>query len=612
MKTSQLRQKYLDFFKKQGHAIVPSASLIPENDPTTLFTGSGMQSMMPYLLGEKHPLGTRITDSQKCFRTQDIDEVGDNRHTTFFEMLGNWSFGDYFKKEQISWFFSFLTKNLKLDPDRLYITCFRGTKDIPKDEEAAKLWQEQFAAKKIAAPIADHAERDGMQGGRIFYYDETKNWWSRAGIPADMPVGEPGGPDSEIFWDFGEALQLHEQSSFKDQSCHVNCDCGRFLEIGNSVFMTYAKTEKGFEELPQKNIDFGGGLERTMMAVADTPDMFLIDVFEPMKKTLEKRSQKKYEHASEAEKQAFRVIMDHLRAATFLIHDGALPSNKDQGYFTRRLIRRSVRYGQQLDITNFCAEAAQAVVKAYPEYDLAEERVMQQMQTEEETFTSTLAAGLKRFEKLSRHKKTLSGEEAFLLFQSYGFPREMTEELAREKGVQVDVKGFEKAFAEHQEISRKGAAQKFKGGLQDHSAETTKLHTATHLLNEALRRVVSTDIRQRGSNITQERLRFDFRFDRKLTPEELQKVEALVNDIIAEDLKVTKTDMSPEEALKKGAQAEFGTRYLAVVSVYTIGDFSKEICGGPHVRRTSELGTFRITKEESSSAGVRRIRAVLE
>jgi len=590
---------------------VPSSSLLPVNDPTTLFTGSGMQQMMPYLLGEKNPLGTRIADSQKCFRAQDVEDVGDNRHTTFFEMLGNWSFGDYFKKEQISWIFSFLIDELKLDPKRIYITCFRGSSDLPKDEEAAELWQKEFKSKEIEAEIVDFPEKNGMGTGRIFYYDERKNWWSRSGIPSNMPLGEPGGPDSEIFWDMGSELKLHEASKFKNEPCHVNCDCGRFLEIGNSVFMKYIKTANGFDNLPKTNIDFGGGLERITIAAQEVSDIFLIDSFDLARKKLEELSGKKYGQ-NETETYAFRVILDHIRAATFLIGDGAFPSNKDQGYFTRRLIRRAVRYGKILGLTNFCGEVSKEIIGRYGNYELDNKTIIPELEKEEKMFNFTLFDGLRMFEKIAGGKSQISGKDAFLLFQSYGFPIEITEELAREKSILVDKEGFKTEFKKHKDISKKGLEQKFKGGLLDNSRETTKLHTATHLLNEALRKVVSPDIKQRGSNITRERLRFDFNFSKRLSPDEIKKVEDMINKIISQDLEVVKTDMPLKEALDSGAEAEFGTKYPDIVSVYKIGDFSKEICAGPHVKRTSELGRFKILKEESSGAGVRRIKAILK
>lgn len=634
MTIHELRQKYLSFFERQGHAVIPSSSLLPDNDPTTLFTGSGMQPMVPYLLGEKHPKGVRITDSQKCFRAQDMDEVGDNRHTTFFEMLGNWSLGDYFKREQIPWVFEFITKELGLDPKRVYVTCFRGNDElnIPKDEEAAALWQNLFSSVGVDAKIVDYPERDGMQGGKIFYYSEKKNWWSRSGVPGNMPVGEPGGPDTEMFWDFGEQLGLHEQSEWKNEPCHVNCDCGRFLEIGNSVFMEYQRTEKGFEFLPQKNVDFGGGLERMMMAVHDTQDIFTIDAFDGMRQVLERLSGRVY-GANPADTKAFRVILDHIRAATFVIADGAYPSNKDQGYFVRRLMRRAIRFAQGLGITtNFCAEVAEAVLATYqdvyPELKRNHESIVTQMQKEEEKFRKTLATGLKKFEDIVSAKsgeKTITADEAFDLYQSYGFPLEITEELAKEKGLVLDIDGFKQKLKEHQDLSRQGSEKKFKGGLADHSDMSVKYHTATHLLHIALRKVLGTHVQQKGSNITPERLRFDFSHPEKMTDEQLKTVEDLVNAAIARDYSVTWQEIPVEEAYKQGVIGFFPDRYDDVVKVYTVGDptmpgdadpttptFSREICGGPHVEHTGVLGHFKIVKEEAVSAGVRRIKAIVE
>ena len=627
MTAKELRQKYLDFFRDKGHAIIPSASLIPENDPTTLFTGSGMQPMLPYLLGEKHPEGNRIADSQKCFRSVEIDEdnsIGDNRHATFFEMLGNWSLGDYFKEEQIAWMFEFLTKELGLDPKRIYPTVFRGNKelDISADDESAKIWQEEFKKVGIEAKAVDFAERDGMQDGRIFYYDETKNWWSRSGVPKNMPNGEPGGPDSEMFFDFGEELGLHEKSEWKVEPCHVNCDCGRFVEIGNNVFMAYVKTKEGFKELSQKNVDFGGGLERLAMALQGHPDMFLIDLFEPLRTKLEEISQKKYGE-DEKETIAFRIIMDHIRAATFLISDSAVPSNKDQGYYTRRLIRRSVRFARQLAIKKpFTHLIAEEVISKMGEYysELKENKnlIIEQLVQEEEKFGKTLEKGLKEFEKKSGND--ISAKDAFYLYESFGFPLEITVELANEKGLSVDEQGFMDEFKKHQELSREGASQKFAGGLADHSEIATKYHTTTHLLQQALRQVLGDHVAQKGSNITEKRLRFDFTHNEKMTDEQKKQVEDIVNQKISEDLKVECEEMTPDAAKEKGAVGLFGEKYGEKVKVYSIGNsstsseppFSREICGGPHVENTGSLGKFKIKKEESSSAGVRRIKAVLE
>ncbi len=629
MDTKNLRQKYLDFFRDRGHSIVSSSSLIPENDPTTLFTGSGMQPMVPYLLGEKHPEGTRIADSQKCFRAEDIEEVGDNRHTTFFEMLGNWSLGDYFKKEQITWMFDFITKELKLDPNKIFITVFGGDDafGLGRDMEAVHIWKEKFKEVGIDAKDIENAETKGLQDGKIFYYNTSKNWWSRAGEPGNMPEGEPGGPDSEIFWDFGPELKLHENSEFKDSVCHVNCDCGRFMEIGNNVFMMYKRVADGFEELPGKNIDFGGGLERLVAAVNDDPDMFKIDVFAQARLVIEGLSGKKYGEDDE-NTFAFRVILDHLRAATFLISDGAVPSNKDQGYFTRRLMRRAIRYAHTLGIEcEFCGDVARAYIAeyadAYPNLKETGALIVQSMSEEESKFGKTLETGLKKFNQ-SVSGSEISAELAFDLYQTYGFPLEMTEDLARERGLTVDSKGFKEAFEKHQSISRQGSEAKFKGGLADHSEETTKLHTATHLLHAALRKVLGDHVAQKGSNITADRLRFDFSHGEKMTPEQKQDVEDLVNGAIQKDYPVSFAEMTVKEAEERGAIGLFGDRYDARVKVYSIGDpdavpnadvssktFSREICGGPHVERTGVLGTFKIKKEEASSAGVRRIKATL-
>ncbi len=637
MTTNELRQAYLNFFASHGHTIVPSASLMPDNDPTTLFTGSGMQPMVPYLLGEKHPLGTRLTDSQKCFRAQDIEEVGDNRHTTFFEMLGNWSLGDYFKKEQIPWMFAFLTDVVGLDPSRLYFSCFRGSDalGIPKDEEAAAAWQVLFKTKGIDATIVDFPEENGMQGGRIFYYPEKKNWWSRSGVPQNMPVGEPGGPDTEMFWDFAPERgdkHVEDGQEMFGAFCHVNCDCGRFMEIGNNVFMQYHKTETGFEKLPQQNVDFGGGLERVMAAKINNPDVFRIDIFDGIRNVLQTMSGKVYGE-NPKETYAFRVIMDHIRAATFLIADGALPGNKDQGYFARRLLRRTARFASVLGIGNgVCGNVGEEVINAYtsayPELVEKRDMILQAMRTEEDKFRKTLDKGVKLFETLVASKgdvKEVSADEAFDLYQSYGFPLEVTEELAKEKGFAVDSVGFKTKLKAHQDQSRQGAEKKFKGGMEDHSDMSVKYHTATHLLHIALRKVLGNHVGQKGSNITPERLRFDFSHPDKMSPEQIKEVEDLVNGAIKHDYKVTWQEMPVDEAYKQGVIGFFPERYDDVVKVYTVGDpahagnanpneptFSREICGGPHVEQTGTMGKFKITKEEAVSAGVRRIKAILE
>jgi alanyl-tRNA synthetase len=619
MNSNLLRQKYLDFFRSKGHVIVPSASLLPENDPSTLFTGSGMQPMVPFLLGEKHPEGVRIANSQKCFRAGDIDDVGDNRHTTFFEMLGNWSLGDYFKLEQIDWMYDFLTRELGLDPRRLYISVYRGNEKygIPRDDETVAKWQEKFAADGVEAKAVDWAEKDGLQGGQIFYYNEKENWWSRVGIPENMPAGEPGGPDSEMFWDFGAALKLHENSPWADQPCHPACDCGRFMEIGNNVFMQFKKVVDGFEELQNKNIDFGGGLERMAVAVADNPDVFLCDVFASLRAKLEEISGKRYGE-NEKETRAFRVIMDHLRGAVFLIADGAVPANKDQGYFTRRLIRRAVRFAYVLGVEkDFTAEVARIVINEYRENyaNLAEraESIVLEMDKEEKKFRKTLEKGEKKISG-----EIIDGAMAFDLFQSYGYPREMTEEIAAEREIKLSenfATEYEEAMKKHQELSRTASAGKFKVGLADASEETTRLHTAAHLLLEALRRVLGPHVQQKGSNITAERLRFDFSHAAKMTAEEISKVEEIVNDVIARDLPVCYEEMPLSEAKAKGATGVFDSKYGDKVKVYVVGkegdQYSQEICGGPHIDHTGNMGIFKIQKEESSSAGVRRIKAIL-
>ena len=612
MTSKELRQKYLDFFKSKEHTIIPSASLIPENDSTTLFTSSGMQPLIPYLMGEKHPTGKRLVDSQKCFRSGDIEEVGNNRHLTFFEMLGNWSLGDYFKKEQLSWFFEFLTEELKLNPQRLYTTVFKGNPEIgvEKDNVSVQIWKDIFKKVGIEAKDIDLAEENGMQDGRIFYYDETKNWWSRSGIPSAMPIGEIGGPDSEVFYDMGADLKFHENSSFKDQPCHINCDCGRFVEIGNSVFIEFVKTEKGFEPLPQKNVDFGGGFERLVTILQEKQDPYETDLFENSIKKIEELSGKKYKESKDITR-AIRIIAEHLRSAVFIMGDdkGIIPSNTDQGYIIRRLIRRAIRYGKILNINKelWTRKVAEIIIEdykeAYQELERNKEFIFSQLDQEETKFKKTLEKGLREFEK---------GIDAFVLFATYGFPIEMTQELAKEKGKEIDIDKFNQQMKKHQELSRTATQGKFKSGLADTSEETKKLHTAAHLLLAALRKVLSDQVIQKGSNITSERLRFDFSHDQKLTDEEKQKVEDLVNEAINKDLTVTCDEMTLDEAKEQGATGTFESKYGEKVKVYTIENFSKEICAGPHVEKTGELGHFKIIKEQSSSFGVRRIKAVLE
>ncbi len=624
---SEIRSKFLEYMKEKGHAVVPSASLVPENDPTTLFTGSGMQPMLPYLLGQPHPLGKRIADSQKSFRSQDIEEVGDNRHTTFFEMLGNWSFGDYFKEEEIKWMWIFLIDELGLDPKNFYVTCFAGNESlgVPRDTFSAELWQKLFKEKGIDALISEHPEPGMKEGEKIFYYNEKKNWWSRSGVPQNMPEGEPGGPDSEMFYDFDPGLskQIHENSNWKNEPCHVNCDCGRFLEIGNNVFMQYKKTANGFEELPQMNVDHGSGLERYAAALRNDSDMFNIDVFDAPKQTIERLSGKKY-GTDVTETYAFRVVLDHIRSATFLIGDDVLPGNKDQMYFVRRLIRRAVRFARNLGVNeNFTKEVGVSFIDTYKdEYKNLEEKkeiILSELDREETKFRKTLENGIKEFEKFA--KADISGINAFNLLQSFGFPIELTEELAKERGISVDRAAFDEEKKKHSEESRTASAGKFKGGLGGDGEMEVKYHTATHMLHQALREVLGESVEQKGSNITPERLRFDFSFERKISDEEKKQVEDIINNRIKEALPVIREEVSMDEARTRGAIGLFGDKYGDVVSIYRIGEgksrgdkdlFSMEFCGGPHVENTSVLGTFKIQKEEAVSAGVRRIKAVLE
>lgn len=566
-----IRSKYLKFFADRGHKIIPSAPLVPENDPTTLFTGSGMQPMLPYLLGQPYPEGiTRIVDSQKCFRAQDIGEVGDNRHDTFFEMLGNWSLGDYFKKDQLAWFYEFLTKELSLPAHQLYVSVFEGNDQVPKDTEAADIWKSL-----------------GITESHIHYYGVNKNWWARSSY-ADMPVGEPGGPDSEVFYEFTEIPHDPEYGPH----CHPNCDCGRFLEVGNSVFMTYRKTGSGFVPLEKKNIDFGGGLERLTAAVNHTPDVFKTDLFTPIIANL-----------TGDVNPATRIIADHLKAAAFLIADGVRPSNKAQGYFLRRLLRRSLVKLQQLDLDNDLSAIVESVFGIYSSTVYFENTTVNQVTEviaeEKDKFTKTLRDGLKKLGQVS----------PFDLYQTYGFPVEITEELYKEKNLEFNKQEFDNELKKHRDLSRTSSQGMFRGGLQDRSDITTKYHTATHLLHAALRQVLGPHVGQKGSNITSERLRFDFSHPSKLTPGELQQVQDLVNQKISENLPVTRVEMPKTKALAEGALAFFPEKYPDVTSVYSIGDFSRELCGGPHVNSTGEIGKISITREESAGSGTRRIYA---
>lgn len=632
--TREVRTKYIEFFRSRKHVVIPSASMVPENDPTTLFTGSGMQPLVPYLLGKNHPAGTRLVNSQKCFRAMDIEEVGDNRHTTFFEMLGNWSFGDYFKKEQLAWFFEFLTDEVGLEPSRLYVSVFSGDEKLglPRDNESVGIWKELFAKKQITATdvellTEENGGKVGMQGGRIFYFDAKKNWWSRSGVPEKMPAGEPGGPDSEVFYDFYPELGVNCLAKGFGDLCHPNCDCGRFMEIGNSVFMQYVKKEDGsFELLPKQNVDFGGGLERIMAAKVGNPDVFTIDIFSEMIKTLETLSGSSYGDIDK--KKSFRIVADHIRAAVFLIADGVKPGNVEREYFVRRLIRRAVRHADKLGVgaghlADFVAPMLALYSDEYVRPSISPDEIAGIIRDEETRFRKTLEGGLKEFEKLATGN--ISGHDAFVLFSTYGFPVELTEELANDLGFKVNIDEFQEEMKKHQDLSRAGSEQKFKGGLADASEATVKLHTAHHLLLRALQIVLGPEVHQRGSNITHERLRIDFAYPQKLTDEQKKEVERIVNEKIAEELPVIRSEMPREQAETLGAEHEFGQKYPDMVSVYSVGPkeatqenpmfegrFSIEFCGGPHVTNTSELGKFRILKEEAVAQGIRRIKAVLE
>lgn len=630
MNAQDIRKAYLDFFKERGHVIIPRARLVPDNDPTTLFTGSGMQPLLPYLLGEKHPKGNRLTDSQTCLRAQDVDEVGDNRHTTFFEMLGNWSLGDYFKAEQLPWFFEFLTDVVGLDPSKLYVTAFIGDEaaGIPKDTESAELWVGLFKNKGIDALVADmgseeHGSKRGMQSGeRVFYYDASKNWWCRAGKIADMPAGEPGGPDSEVFYEF----DFIEHDPTYGEHCHPNCDCGRYMEIGNSVFMEYLRTETGFEKLPAKNVDFGAGLERIAAARLNSPDMYNISLLRPIIEKLEALSGKKYDSHTES----MRVIADHLRAATFLAVDGVAPSNKEQGYVMRRYVRRAVRFAFDLGIEqNFLEVIVPVIADMYeadfPEVKQQREAVVAVLVKEEKVFRQTLRKGLQQLMKFAQGGE-LTGEDIFTLYDTYGFPVELSTEEAGIQNVKLSPAWrdeFDARMAEQRARSQTAAKGTFKGGLGGHTMQHKRYHTATHLLQSALREIFGPELRQHGSNITEERLRFDFNLDRKMTSEEVKYAENLVNQWIKEDHPVKYTLYPTQQALDMGAIGPFGERYGEEVKVYQMGEdghaVSLEICGGPHVDHTGQLardddGTpndkrFVITKEEASSAGIRRIKA---
>ncbi len=581
LSSNDIRNRFLQFFKNRGHAIIPSASLVPENDPSVLFNTAGMQPLVPYLMGQKHPLGNRLASAQKCVRTGDIEEVGNHKNLTFFEMLGNWSLGDYFKEDAIKWSFEFLTskeEGLGFDPSRLYITVFEGDADAPRDMEAVEIWKKYIPE------------------NRIYFLPKKNNWWS----PGD---NGPCGPDTEMFYDVtpdGLGDMTHEEYVAAD-------DDGRVVEIWNDVFMEYEKKDgKVVGKLAQKNVDTGSGLERVTMIAQGKSNVYEADMFAPVMNLIK-------ENNSQYQERSARIVADHIRTGTFLIADGIFPSNKDQGYVLRRLVRRAVMQAKNLNLVPGTLQSISEwyinfYKDAYPNLFEQKEHILQVLVGEQEKFQKTLEQGLKEFEK---------GIDPFVLATSYGFPIELTEELAKEKGIVIDRSAFDAKMKEHQDLSRSGSEQKFKGGLANHNEQTVKLHTAHHLLLAALQQVVSPDIKQKGSNITEERLRMDFSFDRKVTPEELQKVENLVNEKIQAKLPVIRREMPFTEAEKIGAQMEFGAKYPETVSVYFIEDeagsaFSKEFCGGPHVTNTGDLGHFKIQKEEASSAGVRRIKAVLE
>lgn len=583
MKAIDIRNKYLNYFEKHGHKVIPSAPLIPENDPSVLFNTAGMQPLVPYLLGKKHPEGTRLTDYQKCVRTNDIDEVGDNRHLTYFEMLGNWSLGDYFKKEAISMSFEFLTKELNIPVEKLSVTCFAGDEDCPRDEETASIWKSV-----------------GIPENHIYYFGKDDNWWI---------AGEEGpcGPDTEMFYDTGKPACSEE--------CNPSCDCGKYVEIWNNVFMEYYKNKDGsYSKLKQKNVDTGLGLERMAMLLQGKETPFDIEVFKPVMDKLAELQKNDYIDSR-------RIVTEHLRTSMMIISDGGRPSNVDRGYVLRRLIRRMTRHMNKLEINleeipNIIDLYIDTLKDLYPELDKNRETIKNVIVEEKNKFIKTLANGEKEFNKEAvkakeAGKNMLEGAIVFRLYDTFGFPPEVTNELAKENNLKIDLEGFDKLFKEHQEKSREGAKQKFKGGLADQSEESIAYHTATHLLNAALKEVIGKDVHQRGSNITSERMRFDFSCDHKMTDEEKAKTEELVNKWIDESLEVKCEEMSKEEAIKSGAECMFIEKYPDIVTVYTIGNISKELCGGPHVKNTKELGHFKIKKEEASSAGVRRIKAIL-
>jgi len=668
MNAQDIRNTYLKFFsdKMRGHKQIARAPLVLQNDPTTLFTGSGMQQLMPYLLGEPHPEGTRLVDSQPSFRAQDIEEVGDNRHTTFFEMLGNWSLGDYFKAEQLPWMFEFMIDVVGLDIGKFYVTCFIGDEanGIPKDVISGEIWKRLFKEKGVeAGEVEVGSEADGYkvgtpEGARIFYYDASKNWWCRGGKIADMPVGEPGGPDSEMFYRFDDSPHTDAEKQRYGELCHPNCDCGRFMEIGNNVFMEYVRREKGFEKLPKQNVDQGAGLERIAAAALDSPDVFKISLLWPIIEKLQAISGKSYDTHTNS----MRVIADHLRGATFLAVDGVVPSNKEQGYVMRRLVRRAVRFAFDLGVEqNFLEQVVPVIADLYeadyPEIKAARDDIVATMVKEEKVFRQTLRKGLGEFNKLfseaqyraspslrvagvpspqrgvgptplaesSKNNLLNSGEVLFKLYDTYGFPLELSVEEAFKRGIDLGENWqaeFEAKMAEQRARSQTAAKGVFKGGLGGQTLQHKRYHTATHLMYQALRDVLGDHVIQHGSNITEERLRFDFSHPDKMTPEQIKQVEDIVNEQIGKDLKVSFQEYPTKVAREEmGALGAFGDRYGDTVKVYKmIADdadkpFSFEICGGPHVDHTLQLAEdnkrFKILKEESSSAGIRRIKAAL-
>ena len=618
MKPNELRDSSYNFMRSKGSVIIPSAGLLPENDPTTLFTGAGMQPMIPYLLGEKHPSGNDISNTQKCLRTGDIDETGDNSHLTFFEMIGRWELGgdpSAYKGKQIRYMWEWQVDILGIDPKNLYVSVYQGNKDmgIPQDDDAIAVWTELFKSVGIDPKVEDEPWTYGAsRGGRIFLYDEKENWWSRAGVPENMPVGEPGGPDSEMFYDF------EPNGDTKD---HPATDSARFLEIGNNVFMAFMRKESGFELLDKPNIDYGGGLERICAALNGNPDLYLTPFFDNTREKLAEISGKSYE----GNERNFRIILDHTRAATFLIGDGAPPSNVDAGYITRRLMRRAIRVARKLDINeSFMTKLAEiyiAEAAAYPELEQNKAMILDVIAKEEEQFQKTIQNGEREMQRHLEKNGSVTGRDAFYFYETFGFPLELTEEFLKEHGEKLlQPEEFEKAAKEHADKSRTAAAGKFAGGLADHSEKTTAFHTATHLMLAGLQQVLGTHVHQKGSNITGERARFDFSHGEKMTPEEKQAVEDFVNKAIEANAEMRVVEMPKQQAMDEGVEGSFWEKYPDIVKVYIFEDangkvWSKELCGGPHVENTGkigEFGRFKIKKEESSSAGVRRIKAVLK